>query len=543
MVNIEQHTKTVIIGRPGTGKTHYLMGLLDEIDPRHIIFISFTRAAVQEARKRAMQKWGIEAKELPYFRTIHSLCARLMGLKKEDFLPEKDVVAFWTAEGIPYDAGRDTRSLVEAEEIYAPHADDVKDGNRLMALLEFIKNIECKELGELQDDELNDYISIYLSGIHFTDPRLDNLGAVADIMHRFETMRSPRLHYADILLEFLKRPNVPEDVIGLIVDEFQDLSPLSYRVVKELEWRTSRQWYAGDPNQAIYSFMGASPDLLLGEWNSDDVQHVTLKKSYRLPAKIWDVATGVINSHSPADEQITDPLEVDVGGEAINIATREEVLPLLNSLTGSCYILTRTNVRKREWMKELNSLGIPYRLRGQGKSLWQARLVAANNFVFCVKNNQPIDRASALTFLKECLPAKPFLKRGSKSKLEELLPKKDPLTASDIHPLLAEGYTVRDILTPEALRLSSEQRAVLTERLLRGAGLVSFNISLGTIHSHKGGEASVVVYDAHLSNRLSADVATDPGREAEEARVAYVALTRARQELWIVGQNNLLGVF
>ena len=65
----------LVLGPPGTGKTTYLLNKVDEaiksgISPERIGFFAFTKKAAEEAKTRALSKFGDI--NLPYFRTLHS---------------------------------------------------------------------------------------------------------------------------------------------------------------------------------------------------------------------------------------------------------------------------------------------------------------------------------------------------------------------------------------------------------------------------------------------------------------------------------------
>jgi len=73
-VTLPSHTQ-VILGPPGTGKTSTLLGLIeDELEngtnPEDIGFFTFTKKAVKEGKERAITKFNISNKELPFFRTL-----------------------------------------------------------------------------------------------------------------------------------------------------------------------------------------------------------------------------------------------------------------------------------------------------------------------------------------------------------------------------------------------------------------------------------------------------------------------------------------
>ena len=85
--------KTIVLGPPGTGKTETLLGKVEdhlkETDPNKIGFFAFTQKAAYEARDRAMKKFDYTEDDLPYFRTLHSLAFRRLGIKKENVMQKR----------------------------------------------------------------------------------------------------------------------------------------------------------------------------------------------------------------------------------------------------------------------------------------------------------------------------------------------------------------------------------------------------------------------------------------------------------------------
>ena len=84
----------IILGPPGTGKTTRLLNLVEDslergISPDRIGYFSFTKNAAQEAILRAVIRFGLSEKELPFFRTLHSLAYYCLSLGKNSMMQGK----------------------------------------------------------------------------------------------------------------------------------------------------------------------------------------------------------------------------------------------------------------------------------------------------------------------------------------------------------------------------------------------------------------------------------------------------------------------
>ena len=77
--------KTIILGPPGTGKTTALLELVESylakgVSPSKIGYFAFTKKAADTALQRAMKLFNLSEDDLPYFRTLHSLAFRRLGI-------------------------------------------------------------------------------------------------------------------------------------------------------------------------------------------------------------------------------------------------------------------------------------------------------------------------------------------------------------------------------------------------------------------------------------------------------------------------------
>ena len=81
-----------ILGPPGTGKTTKLLNYVKTFyklgTPLHKIgYFAFTTKAADEAKNRMLDyHTALEQKDIPYFKTLHSLAFNVLGLKKSNVM-------------------------------------------------------------------------------------------------------------------------------------------------------------------------------------------------------------------------------------------------------------------------------------------------------------------------------------------------------------------------------------------------------------------------------------------------------------------------
>ena len=97
----------------------------------------------------------------------------------------------------------------------------------------------------------------------------------------------------------------------VLVDEFQDLNPLQYQVIRELG-RDHRHIFAvGDEEQSIYSWAGADPRVFIEYINDFGVgKQITLRENRRCPREILALARRLVE-HNPQMFDETKVLEAE----------------------------------------------------------------------------------------------------------------------------------------------------------------------------------------------------------------------------------------
>ena len=308
----------------------------------------------------------------------------------------------------------------------------------------------------------------------------------------------------------------------LFVDEFQDVNPVQFRLLQA--WLGDRLdlCVVGDPNQAIYSWNGADPTLLT---NFTDLypsaEVVSLADNFRSTPQILAVANAVLAdgragresaelvAHAPNGALPNVLSFSDEVQEARGIARAARSAKTPGRRWSSIAVLVRTNAQAVPITEALADAGIPYRLRGDGGLLHQPEIRDAIAALRRVPASTPV--RSSVHDLDEMVAAAEGTDER-RANLEELIRLATEFDAME------PGGTTAGFLTWLRATVKAEAPDTADDA-----------VEVVTFHRAKGLEWPVVIIGGLEKGLVPIGHATTPAAEAEERRLLYVALTRARE--------------
>lgn len=244
----------MIIGPPGTGKTTTLLSILEKelmtYDASRIAYVSYTRKGAYEGRDRARDTMKLKIKDLPFFRTLHSIAYRQAGM---------------TPGGMVEDNRDKLKRFSEllGMKFRGYYTEDFTHNDDRYLFFDFLHRNNPK----IAVDYLMDMDTYVLKWVRSNYRKFKNVSELKD--------------YTDIIEDFVA-DNKPLPVDIAIIDEAQDLTTLQWNMIWIAFQNCKRVYIAGDDDQAIYEWAGADVDYFL----RIKAEQRILKKSYRLPDKI-----------------------------------------------------------------------------------------------------------------------------------------------------------------------------------------------------------------------------------------------------------------
>ena len=268
-----------VLAGPGSGKTFVITrrirNLIENcgVDPASILVITFTKAAAMEMQQRFYKL--MENKPPVNFGTFHAIFYHIIrhSGKYRNFTIIKET---------------EKRKLL-MQILKLPKSQIFQGDERIDNLLRYISIIKneggnidaCIQDTFPKDELLRIYTEYNEFFAEFKKLDFDDMGLLC--LRLFE--ENP-----DILREWQERYKY------IMVDEFQDINPMQYNIVKKIAGERANIFIVGDDDQSIYGFRGARPDIMR-QFMEDykDATQLLLDVNYRCHEDVVRKSLSVIN--------------------------------------------------------------------------------------------------------------------------------------------------------------------------------------------------------------------------------------------------------
>jgi DNA helicase-2/ATP-dependent DNA helicase PcrA len=512
-----------ILAGAGTGKTRVITRRVayaiatGTVHPGHVLVVTFTEKAAGEMQQRlaGLGFAGVAA------RTFHSAARRQL----EYFWPRLSAT--------PPPQVLDSKAT-----LLGPLQRSLPGGYKFTPLKDLADEIEWAKARRLGPDGYQAEVE----RLGRTPPLPPDL--MAGLFRRYEQRkdRAGRIDFEDMLVRTLEAletvPGVAEEVRGryrwFSVDEYQDTNPLQQALLEA--WLGERDDLAvvGDEDQTIYTFTGASSEYLSGftrRW--PHAQVLRLERNYRSTPQVLATANRLLARDGQARPKrllATCPPGPPPTVQAFESADAEAgaLVGEVRRLAGlgvdldQVAVLLRTNAQIPPLEEAFGTAELPFQVRGElffrrpevrgALALLRARAGRASG-------GGLVDAVESIWFERL------GFRRDDEPKGEE---------ARERHASLVTLLGLAERLQQHQERAGLAEFLVeLSRRAADESAGVGGGVNLLTYHRAKGLEFDAVLLPALEEGLLPIRQASTPQEVAEERRLLYVGLTRARTHLWL----------
>jgi DNA helicase-2/ATP-dependent DNA helicase PcrA len=299
------------------------------------------------------------------------------------------------------------------------------------------------------------------------------------------------------------------------VDEYQDVNLLQQTLLDRWLGERDELCVVGDDYQSIYGFTGASPEYLLGL--SQRFPHaavIRLEENYRSTPQVLELANRLVVELGGVQKVLRAVRPDGPDPEVHPFATPEaEAVFLVEQIRGAncppeeIALLCRTHARLADFEEALHEAGIP----SQGAALLERE--AARRLLRALDLAAPAEQVRELALGQGWLPHPP-----------DRLGEREQTRQNDFARLVR--------LAEEVGGTGADFRAEL-ERRFGAGGESRRGVHLLTYHGAKGLEFELVLLPRLEEKELPSRQARRPSELAEERRLFYVGMTRAKRGLAI----------
>lgn len=584
--------KSIIVAGPGSGKTRvitYKIAYLiyRGIEPENILLVTFTRAAAREMIERVknVTKRNID-KMLAG--TFHHVCNSILR-KYASYLDYKNNYSILDRE--------DAKDLLKmAKQDYLK---EITDGYKLPKedVIMKIISYSCNTLTSLREAiyEKSPYLLNFESDI-------EQIWSIYTQLKRNMNAMDYDDLLVNTLMLFHTQPKVLSKVSSqfkyVLVDEFQDTNKIQIELVKALSSVHGNLIVVGDDSQSIYSFRGALFKNIKEFIEEEGTNIFKIQSNYRSTADIVEFVNHLIPANSvkkvlkPKRKTYIKPYVVETfddldQAEVVAKIIKDKIEEGINFK--DIAVLYRSHSLSMVLQQKLDSKGIPYRILSGLRFIETAHIKDILAFLKVINN--PLDKISWSRILKLF----PGIGNKTSSRIYEEIEKKIIETGKDIIEIIKNSNQLKNFKTPQNLLIKlferredapneiieiiysdfykeyslltysdSKTRIMDIERFIEIASRYeSINtfledltlsedlsiinsqkeqnndkLTLTTIHGAKGLEWKVVILISVNPGDFPNGLAIKENKLDEEERLFYVAVTRAKNELYIIKQST-----
>ncbi|MEW6473749.1 MAG: ATP-dependent DNA helicase UvrD2 [Actinomycetota bacterium] len=526
-----------ILAGAGSGKTRVLtrriawLAAEGAIDPRHVLAVTFTRKAAGELSDRL---GALGVRRVVTSGTFHGLALAQLRRRWRD-----------RGEAVPALLERKSRVLAPllggGPSVGAEAAEVAGEIEWAKARLVTPEGYEA---------------AVTAAGRATPRPA----GEIASLYDRYETEKSRRgvIDFDDLLWRLADALETDAEFAAVIrwrhrhlfIDEFQDVNPAQFRLIRL--WLGDRRdlCVVGDDDQAVYGFTGADAGYLVHFGRHfPGAGIVRLEENYRSTPQVLAAAHAVLPGGTRRKKPLRPTLaDGPVPTVSAYASDRDEAAAVARALqdghqpgapwTGTA-VLYRTNAQSAPLEAALRAAGIPYRVRGAARFLDRPAVAAALDELRRAAAAAPgLPLRAHLAGLAEWAEEAGGGEQATRERREHV----DALVRLGHDYLAATDFSGNSPEPPgqggSAAGFVAYLVTVLAEEDPTGADAVE----LLTFHKAKGLEWPVVFVTGLERGLVPIAYAETPAALAEERRLLYVALTRAQRELHLSwAQRRTLG--
>jgi ATP-dependent DNA helicase UvrD/PcrA len=518
-----------VLAGAGTGKTRAIThriayaAAIGVVNPAHVLALTFTVRAAGEMRGRLRQLGAAQVRAS----TFHAAALRQLNY-------------FW-----PRVVGGRPPKLVEAKaglvREAAKQARVQLDGP---GLADAASEIEWAKTTQIRPE------SYGRAAAAAGRSPVAGAAAMAAVYDGYERLRRER-HLIDfesvleltaaIVLEHRGAAQAVRDTFRyFVVDEYQDVNPLQKLLLDAWLGDRDELCVVGDPHQVIYSFAGATSDYLTGfTAEFPGAPLVRLARDYRSTPQVVAVANQLMRSgpalvaQRPPGPRPVLTQYADDADEAAGVAERIRGLIGAGVAARQIAVLVRVNADTGRFEQALAEAAVPYVVRG------------AERFY-----ERPVVRQALVLFRGAA--------RGEAA-IADTQDGRDPLPSAVRHVLTGIGFADHPAQAPAGGSAARERweslaalaqladdmyaarpqaslgdfAAELTLRAELGHAPPAEGVTLASMHAAKGLEWDAVFLPGLVEGLMPIVHAKTPAAIEEERRLLYVAVTRARRQLYL----------